>query len=150
MKLSDLLDESVITTELESEDKEEAFAELTELLVRAGRLRDRDGALDAILTREAMATTGIGNGIAVPHGKHPSVTTLTAALGISEAGIDYDATDGNPVHVVFLVLAQVNNPGPHVQCLGEIARLLMVPGFTDRIRRAETPEQVLECIRAEE
>lgn len=150
MKLSELLDESVITAELEGEDKEEVFAELVELLVRAGRLRDRDGALEAILAREDMATTGIGNGIAVPHGKHPSVTALTGALGISTAGIDYDAADGNPVHVVFLVLAQVNNPGPHVQCLGEIARLLMVPGFPDRIRRAETPEQVLDFIRAEE
>lgn len=150
MKLSDVLDETVIKAELESEDKEEVFAELIELLVRAGQVRDRDAALQAILTREDMATTGIGNGIAVPHGKDASIPTLTAALGISRSGIEYDAADGGPVHVVFLVLAEVNNPGPHVQCLGEIARLLMVPGFCERVRRAENAEQVLELIRAEE
>ncbi|MFP4056033.1 MAG: PTS sugar transporter subunit IIA [Candidatus Brocadiia bacterium] len=150
MKLSDLLDESAIKVGLESEDKEEVFAEMIELLVRAGRLADRDAALGAILAREEMATTGIGNGVAVPHGKDPSVQRLTAALGISKTGIEYDAADGAPVYVVFLVLAEANNPGPHVQCLGEIARLLQVPGFYDRLCRAETPQEALAAIRDEE
>ena len=150
MKLSELLDADVIKTDLQSTEKEELFGELIEVLVRAGRLRDREAARRAILFRESMATTGIGNGIAVPHGKDPSIKTLTGALGISARGIDYDATDGAPVHVVFLVLAEVNNPGPHVRCLGEIARLLMVPGFCDRLCRAETAEQAIEVIRAEE
>jgi PTS system fructose-specific IIC component len=150
MKLSELLDESVIQVGLESEDKEEVFAELIELLVRAGKVDSRDKALQAILSREGMATTGIGNGVAVPHGKEASIRQLSGALGISEEGIEYDAADGAPVHVVFLVLAEANNPGPHVQCLGEIARLLQVPGFYDRLRRAESAEDVLSVIRAEE
>ncbi len=150
MKLSELLDESVIEMGLESTEKEEVLNELIEVLVRAGRVRDREAALEAILTRERMATTGIGNGIAVPHGKHRSVRTLTAALGISRAGVEYDAADGASVHVVFLVLAEVNNPGPHVRCLGEIARLLMVPGFCDRLRRAKDGAEALALIRAEE
>ena len=150
MKLIDLLDETVVKVGLEAEDKEEAFAELIELLVRAGRLPDRDRALQAILTREAMATTGIGTGVAVPHGREASVKTLTAALGISKKGIEYDATDGEPVFLVFLVLAEANNPGPHVQCLGEIARLLQVPGFNERLRGARTPREALDIIGAEE
>ena len=150
MKLSDLLDESVIKPELESEDKEEVFAELVELLVRVGRIQDRAAALQAIVAREEMATTGIGNGLAVPHGKDASISALTAALGISREGIEYEAADSGPVYVVFLVLAEVNNPGPHVQCLGEIARLLMVPGFYDRLRRATTADEALAVIRAEE
>lgn len=150
MKLSDLLDESVVAIELESLDKEEAFAEMVELLVRAGRVADRDAALEAILSREEMATTGIGNGIAVPHGKSASVDKLVAALGLSRVGIEYDATDGEPVHVVFLVLAEANNPGPHVECLGEIARLLQLHGFCERLRAARSPEEVLAVIRAEE
>jgi len=150
MKLSDLLDESVVKVRLESEEKEELFAEMVELLVRAGRIENRERALRAILAREEMATTGIGNGLAVPHGKDASIKTLTAALGISKSGIDYDATDGEAVYVVFLVLAEVNNPGPHVQCLGEIARLLQMPGFYERLRRAETAEEALATIRAEE
>jgi len=150
MKLSDLLDESVVKVGLESQDKEEVFAEMVELLVRAGRIEDRDRALQAILAREAMATTGIGGGVAVPHGKDASVKTLTAALGISEEGIEYDATDGEPVHLVFMVLAEANNPGPHVQCLGEIARLLQIPGLYERLCQAKTPREALDIIRAEE
>jgi len=150
MKLIDVLDESVVKVELEAEDKEEVFAEMIELLVRAGRLEDRDRALRAILAREEMATTGIGSGVAVPHGKEPSMKTLIAALGISKQGIEYDATDGEPVYLVFLVLAEANNPGPHVQCLGEIARLLQVPGLNDRLRAAKTAKEALDLIRAEE
>ena len=150
MKLSELLDESVVKVGLESEDKEEAFAEMIELLVRAGRITDRARALQAILAREEMATTGIGNGLAVPHGKDSSIKTLTAALGVSREGIEYDATDGEPVRLVFLVLAEANNPGPHVRCLGEIARLLTVPGFHDRLCRVETAQEALAIIRAEE
>lgn len=150
MKLTGLLDESVINVELESIDKDEVFAEMVEMLVRVGRLGDRDAALDAIRSREAMATTGIGSGVAVPHGKSPTVGQLTGALGISREGIDYEATDDEPVHVVFLVLAEANNPGPHVECLGEIARLLQVQGFYDRLRRAESAEEALAVIKAEE
>ncbi|HPD14818.1 MAG TPA: PTS sugar transporter subunit IIA [Planctomycetota bacterium] len=150
MKLSDLLNESVVKVGLESEDKEELFAEMIELLVRAGRLEDRDRALQAILAREEMATTGIGSGVAVPHGKEPSIKSLLVALGISKKGIEYDATDGEPVYLVFLVLAEANNPGPHVQCLGEIARLLQVPGLNERLRAAKNAREVLDIIRAEE
>jgi len=150
MKLTDLLDESAVKVDLESEDREEVFAEMIEVLVRAGRVQDRDRALQAILAREAMATTGIGSGVAVPHGKAATVKKLTAALGISKNGIDYEAADHAPVHLVFMVLAEMNNPGPHVQCLGEIARLLQVPGFYDRLCKARTAAEVLAIIRAEE
>ncbi len=150
MKLIDLLDESVVKVGLAAEDKEEVFAEMTELLVRGGRIHDRDRALQAILAREEMATTGIGSGVAVPHGKDPGVKALTAALGISKKGIEYEATDGEPVYLVFLVLAEANNPGPHVQCLGEIARLLQIPGLNERLRAAKTAREALDVIRAEE
>lgn len=150
MKLTDLLDESAIKPELEGEDKEEVFAELVEVLVRAGRITDRDRALQAIIAREEMASTGIGNGVAVPHGKDASIERLTAALGISRAGIDYDAADGEPVHIVFLVLAEANNPGPHVECLGEIARLLNLPGFYGRLLRATSAQEALAIMKSEE
>ena len=150
MKLSELIDENTVQAALESEDKEEVFAELVELLVRAGRITDRDRALQAILIRESVATTGIGNGVAVPHGKDGSVSQLAAAIGLSADGIDYDAADEAPVHVVFLILAEADKPGPHVQCLGEIARLLQVPGFCDRLRQATSAEDALAIIRAEE
>jgi len=150
MKLCDLLDEQVVKVRLDGVRKEEVFAEIIEVLVRAGRVTDRERALKAILYRETMATTGIGNGVAVPHGKDASVLKLAAALGISDKGIQYQAADQQPVYVVFLVLADKNNPGPHVQCLGEIARLLSVPGFYDRLRRCASVQDVLAAIQAEE
>ena len=150
MKLSDLLSENVIKVDLESEDKEEVFPELIELLVRTDRINDRAAALNAIETREDMGTTGIGKGIAIPHGKDACVRKLTAALGISRRGIEYDAIDDEPVHVVFMVIAQPDNPGPHVQCLAEIARLLQIPGFYKRLLAASSPKEVLDTIAAEE
>ena len=150
MRLADILSEDVVKVGLESREKDEAFAELVELLVRAGKVTDRAAALRAVESREVMGTTGIGRGVAIPHGKDHSITGLTAALGISRNGIEYDAMDNQPVYVVFLVLAQASNPGPHVQCLAEIARLLQLPGFYRRVLEAQTPREVIEAIRAEE
>jgi fructose-specific phosphotransferase system IIA component len=150
VKLSEILSENVIKVDLESEDKEEAFAELIELLVRAGRIDDRAAALTAIEKREELGTTGIGKGVAIPHGKDACVSRLVAALGISKEGIEYEAIDHEPVHVVFLVLAELDNPGPHVQCLAEIARLLQVPGFYRRLLATTTPKETLDAIRSEE
>lgn len=150
MKLCDLLDPSVVKVGLEAEDKEEVLPEMVEMLVRAGKADDRGRALQAILAREDMATTGIGGGVAVPHGKEGQVKGLAAALGISRHGIEYDATDGEPVYLVFMVLAETNNPGPHVQCLGEIARLLQIPGLSERLRSAKTAQEALDVIRSEE
>ena len=150
MRLSDLLSENVIKVDLESEGKEEVFAEMIELLVRSEKIDDRSTALNAIETREELGTTGIGKGVAIPHGKGTCVAKLTAALGISRQGIEYDAIDDEPVHVVFMVIAEPANPGPHVQCLAEIARLLQVPGFYKRLLAASSPRKILDAITNEE
>ena len=150
MRIADILSEEVIKVNLESQEKSEVFAELIELLARARKISDRDAALRAIEEREAMGTTGIGRGIAIPHGKDSSIKHLTAALGISRQGIEYEAMDDQPVHLVFLVLAEANNPGPHVQCLAEIARLLQLPGFYKRLLEARSPREALDIIRSEE
>jgi len=150
VRLVDILNEDLIKVDLESEDKEEAFAELIELLVRAGEISDRESAFETIQNREALGTTGIGHGVAIPHGKNRQVKHLTAALGISKEGIEYEAVDDEPVHVIFLVLAEADNPGPHVQCLAEIARLLQLPGFYKRLLAAESAGQAFDIIKSEE
>jgi mannitol/fructose-specific phosphotransferase system IIA component (Ntr-type) len=150
MRLRDLLEPSVVKIGLESRDKEECFEEMVDLLVRTGKLTDRAGALQAVQQREAQGTTGIGQGVGIPHGKHKSVPTLTAALGVSAKGIEFDAIDREPVRVVFLLLARVDDPGPHVRALAEIARLVQTPGFYRRLVEAGTPEQALEILDAEE
>ena len=146
MRLRDLLDESVVKVGLESVDKEECFEELVDLLVRSGRLSSRDAALAAVSARESTATTGIGKGCAIPHGKDPSIRTLTVAVGTSEAGIEFDAVDGSLVHLVVMILANANEPGPHVRALAEVVRLLRLPGFYNTLVSARSPRALLDAI----
>lgn len=150
MRLRDLIDEAAVKVGLESLDKEECFEEMIDLLARADRIPDRAGALEAIRQREAQGTTGIGQGVAIPHGKHASISSLTAALGTSADGLEFDAVDGDPVHVVFLLLAPVNDPGPHVRALAEIARLVQTPGFYRKLTEAKTAAEALDVLDAEE
>ena len=148
--LSTILSAGVIKLDLQSADKEEVFEEMIDLLVKAGKVTDRAGALEAIVTREQEQSTGIGAGVAVPHGKHESMGELCCALGISTEGVEFDSVDGEPAHVIFLALAQANNPGPHVALLAGISRVLGQPGFVRRLREARTPEEALSVIRATE
>ena len=150
LRVHDILDESVVKVGLEANDKEECFEEMIDLLVRAGRLSDRAGALQAIRDREEKVSTGIGKGIAVPHSKHRSIETLTMALGVSAKGIEFDAVDDRPVHVVFLLLARADEPGPHVQALAEIGRLVQTAGFYRKLVAATSAKQALAIIGEEE
>ena len=150
MRLRDLLDETTVKVGLESVDKEECFEELIDVLVQAGRIQDRAGALQAILKREEDGSTGIGSGVGVPHGKHNSIPELCAALGTSQEGIEFDAIDGDPVYVVFLLLARTDQPGHHVQALAEIGRLVGTPGVCRRLKEAESAQDVLDILDAEE
>ena len=148
--LSSLLGADLIKVGLESLDRDEVFEELIDVLARTGKITDRTAALAAIAEREEQQSTGIGNGVAVPHGKHESVPQLLCCLGISNEGVDFDAIDDQPAHVIFLVLAEVDNPGPHVALLAGISRLLSRPGFTRRLREARSAEEALAAIRATE
>jgi PTS system fructose-specific IIA component/PTS system nitrogen regulatory IIA component len=150
MRLRDLLDESVVKVGLKSLEKEECFEEMIDLLVRAGRLSDRAGALAAVRLREAQGTTGIGQGVAIPHGKHPSVPALTAALGTSAKGIEFDSIDGEKSRLVFLLLARNDDPGPHVRALAEIARLIQTPGFYRKLTGARSAREILDILDEEE
>jgi PTS system fructose-specific IIC component len=150
MRLRDLLDDQSVKIGLESVDKEECFEEMVDILVQAGRVADRAATLRAIQTREEQGTTGIGTGIAVPHAKHGSIPSLMAALGVSREGIEFDSIDGEPVHLVVLLLANINEPGPHLQALVEIARLVRIPGFYRKAVEASTPAEILELLDSEE
>lgn len=150
MRISELLKPSLIRVALESEEKDVLFEEMVQVFVDDGLLRDRDGALQALREREAKMSTGIARGLALPHGKVKEVRGLLMAIGISRRGIDYQALDGEPVFVVILVLAEVGNPGPHIEALAEISRLFSLPGFMTRIQNAGSPAEVLDLIRQEE
>ncbi len=145
MRLRDLLDNTIVKPNLESIDKEECFEELIDMLVRSGRISDRDAALTAITRREAQSTTGIGAGCAVPHGRDASIGELCIAVGTSADGIEFDAIDGAPVRIVVLILASFNTPGRYVQALAEVVRLFKLPEFKEQLLRATTPQEMLDA-----
>ncbi len=150
MRLRDLIDESTVKIGLESIDKDECLEELLTLLVRAGKVSDREAAAKALRTRENEASTGIGLGFAVPHGKTGAVNGLTLAIGTSASGIEFDAVDDRPVRLVCMILAAENEPGRHLQALAEIMRLMRVPGFIGKLAEAKTPRALLDILDAEE
>ena len=150
MRLRDMLDESTVKVGLESLDKEECIEEMTDVLVRAGRVANSAQVLSAVRTREAEGSTGIGKGVAVPHGKCAGLTSTVLAVGISRNGIEFDSVDGKPVKIVFLIAASASEPGKHLQMLAEVVRLIRVPGLCDKLTAATTPKMVLDLLDAEE
>lgn len=146
MDLADLLKENVVKVPMEAIDKEEAIAELVEVLVRAGQVENREGVLEALYEREQKGTTGIGKGVAVPHARHPDVSGAIAAAGVSREGIEFDAVDEKEVRLVFLVLAEVEDPAPNVELLADIGYLVQVPGVYGKLVNANDDEEFVSVI----
>ena len=105
-------------------DKTTIIGELVSSLVAAGRVRDREAVLDAVLERERSMSTGMQHGVAIPHGRSDAVDTLSVAVGIVPEGIDFESIDGEPATIVFLVVSPKENPGPHLQVLAGIAGIV--------------------------
>ena len=150
MLISEILKPSMVNLKLEAGSKEELFEEMVQMYVSNGIIRDRDAAVMSLLEREAKMSTGIARGFALPHGKLPEIKGVALALGIVRGGIDFESLDDEPVYVVIMLFSEPGNPTSHIEALSEISRLLLIPGFLDRIRSAATPEQVLQIIREEE
>jgi PTS system fructose-specific IIC component/PTS system nitrogen regulatory IIA component len=129
MFLSDIYRPEFIKVNLEAEDKDEAFEELVDLFCGAAKINARQTILDAVRDRETKMSTGIKKGIAIPHGKTDAVDRVYGVLGISRKGIDYDALDGNPVHLLFLILAPGKDTETHLRLLKRLATLLDDPQF---------------------
>ena len=146
MDLASLLSKDTVKVPLEAVDKEEAIAELLELLVRSGQVADRDALLDALYEREEKGSTGIGAGVAIPHAKHEGLEGVALAVGVSPDGIEFDAADGRPVHLVFLVVAEAHNPGPNVEVLADIGGLMQVPGLYDRLVSVRDADELVRAI----
>ena len=113
-------------------------------------IADKDKVLEAVLEREKIMSTGIGDGIAIPHGKSDAVSQLSAALGIHKRGVDFEALDGEPAFVFFLLVSPANVSGPHIKALARISRMLKNDTFKKRLIEAESAEEILGIIREEE
>jgi mannitol/fructose-specific phosphotransferase system IIA component (Ntr-type) len=146
MDLGSLISKNTSKVSLEGQDREEVLAELVELQIRAGKVKDRDGILEALSEREAKGSTGIGGGVAIPHAKHPEVNGITVGIGVSHQGIEFDAADGGLVYIVFLVLAGLQNPGLNVEVLADVANLMHVPGVYEQIVSAANVSALLDVV----
>jgi mannitol/fructose-specific phosphotransferase system IIA component (Ntr-type) len=144
MKLTEIVVEPAIIPELESTERDGVLAELVDALVKAG-VADasiRDELIAKLAERETKGSTGFGRGVAVPHAKHPKVERLTAAVGLSQRGIDFAALDKQPVYSVFLLLSPQDQPEEHLQAMEVIFKNLSKDTFRRFLRQAQTVEDV--------
>src|SRR3984957_10813137 len=124
MQLTDILKPGNIKVPLAAKTKNEAIAELVQVLADNGQITDAKKVLDAVLEREATRTTGIGNGLAIPHGKCPGTDHLVMAIGKPLTPIDFNSIDGKPVSLVWLLTSPPDKTGPHIHALARISRLM--------------------------
>jgi PTS system fructose-specific IIC component len=143
MKVTDLLLPQEMILSLHATDKASAIGEMVEKLYQTGNITDKDVFKEGILKREAQTSTALGEGIAMPHAKNRAVKKATILFAKSKTGIDYEALDGEPVYVFFMLAAPENAYNAHLEALAELSRFLMKDGFVDRLKQAETPEQVI-------
>ncbi len=150
MNLLDILSLESIIVDLKGESKEEIITELVNSLPIGDAITDRDQALQAVLDREKIMSTGIGDGIAIPHGKSAAVNELVAAMGTQRRGMDFDALDGEPAYVFFLLVSPTRSSGPHIKALARISRLLKNEEFTKKLINASSAEEIIAAIEAAE
>lgn len=150
VSVAELLSEDLIEADLKAKNRDEVFEQLVSDLAEAGKVDDPREALRAVKEREDILSTGIGNGVAIPHGKTPAVDNLVAAFGRVKEGIDFQSLDGKPVHLVFLLISPQKEAGLHVRALARISRMLKNIRFRNLLQEAETSEEILNIIKEQE
>lgn len=146
MSLKELLNEQLIKLNLESQTKIEALSEMVDLLASSGDIKDKDLFLDSVVDREAMGSTGIGNGVAIPHGRVDVAQNLVIAFGRSKQGVEFDSLDKEPVYLFFMLAAPKQDVGAYLKALAELSRLLKEEEFRIALHDAESNKQVIEII----
>lgn len=150
MKISELLVPEVMILDLKAKTKQAAFEEMINRLYEAGRITDKKVFLEGILARESQTTTGLGDGIAMPHAKNSAVKMPTVAFARSTAGVDYQAMDGQPVHLLFMIAVPANANNTHLEALASLSRYLLQDGFMDKLKQATTPDDVVNLFTTQE
>ncbi|WP_319476382.1 PTS sugar transporter subunit IIA [Marispirochaeta aestuarii] len=146
MNLRKVLSPELISLGLKASTKREVVEELVDLLMRGGRINDRDAALQAVLERESKMSTGIQHGVAIPHGKTSAVNDLVACVAVKPEGIDFESLDGEPSTIFIMTLSPLNKTGPHVQFLAEISRLLKTAESRERILKVTSKQELLSVL----
>lgn len=150
MKIVELLAPEAVVSNMKSTEKFAALAELTDSVVLRQEGLDRDEVLKVLHERERLGSTGIGDGVAIPHGKLKNIDQLLLAFGCSKAGIDFDSMDGKPAHLFFLLLAPEESVGIHLKTLARISKLLKSPAVRESLLNASGSDELFQIITQEE
>jgi len=150
MKVSELLKPEFVIPELKGETKEDIINELIDLFKNDPRIEDIEKVRSSVLDREKVMSTGVGKGFAIPHGKTNAVKEIVGAFGKIKEGIDYDALDGNPVHLVFLLVGKDNLISTHIKLLSRISRLMNKDDFRHRLTEANSADEIVKLFTEEE
>ena len=150
MKLTNVLKPDCIKVPLAARDKTQAIVELVGLLDKAGAIRDRDAVLQSVLEREARRSTGIGHGLAIPHGKSSACDELVMAIGKPAEPINFESIDGKPAQIIVLLASPVDQTGPHIQALARISRIMTIESVRSDMFRAESADELYRIIASHE
>jgi fructose-specific phosphotransferase system IIA component len=150
MKLLDILSPECVKVPLASGDKQGVINELVDLLAVAGKVKDAKALKDAVWTRECTRTTGIGHGLAIPHGKCPGMTGIAMAIGKPASPMDFEAIDGQPVRLIVLLASPPDKTSDHIQALAQVSRLMIMESFREKIYAATSAEEIYELLRSQE
>ena len=148
MRITDLLDARSILLNASPKSKNEALDQIVDLMVKSEKINDKEAYRKQVYAREEESTTGIGEGIAIPHGKCDAVTKPGLAAMVVKDGVDFDSLDGEPVTLMFLIAAPNTEDNIHLDVLSKLSVLLMNEEFTEALRNAETVESTVRRIRA--
>lgn len=150
MKILDFLSTQAIIADLTCNTKREALEELVSLLKKDGKVKDAKATVDVLIEREKLGSTGIGQGIAIPHAKTDQAGQVVAAFARSRRGVQFDALDGEPVHIIFLLVAPPDAAALHLKALARISRLLKDKFFRQSLREAKEAADILKLIKQED
>ncbi len=152
MKISEFLGRDAVTSDLKATTKAEVIAEMVGVLVDVGILekKHKSKVVEVLMAREALGSTAIGQGIAIPHGKSEATNKLISALGVSKKGIHFDSLDGEPSYIFFLLVAPIDSAGPHLKVLAKISRLLKDKFFRDSLKSAKSDKEILDLVSQED
>jgi mannitol/fructose-specific phosphotransferase system IIA component (Ntr-type) len=150
MKIVDILKPSYIRIPLEASTKEDSINELIGILDNNGVIRNIENVQRAVFEREKIMSTGVGNGVAIPHCKHKDCKEFALCLGLKPGGIDFQSIDEKPARILFLLVGPEDQPGTHIRLLSRISRIISKESVRKRVFKSETPEQLFDLIREEE
>ena len=150
MKITDILTEEVVRTNLPGKTKSDVINAMVELAAHQKKIVDKEKMREAIFERERIMSTGVGGGFAIPHGKTDAVSDIVGAFAVTAEPIDYQSLDERPVRILFLLVGRDNMVGPHIKLLSRISRLMNKPEFRERLLKATSPGEILDIFRQEE